>query len=182
MWEFKSATIIRKSEIIWEGEKTVQFFIRLLKLWPNWQAILETPKSFQFGYHFIWFEIHFSPFKSVNYRLVQLKLALCQKQEILRRNRLWIYVRCFSSPPLSFSDTQNPYAHTHILIYIIYADIDGILWVERGGRCLEGSLSLPADLCYYHWNVAFSLETVKRVLWPQKGRCLQNYLPPHICS
>lgn len=41
---------------------------------------------------------------------------------------------------------------------------------------------LSQQICYYHGNVAFSLETVKRVLWPQKKRCLQNYLSPHICS
>lgn len=54
--------------------------------------------------------------------------------------------------------------YIYILIYIIYVDIDGILWVERGGRCFEGFIFFLVDLCYYYWNVVFSFEIVKRVL------------------
>lgn len=131
-------------------------------------------------YNFIWSEIHFPSLKTLKWSHGSTPWI---KEEIPRRNRLWVYVRCFSYffSHFLFFDTQT-HTHTYINIYIIYADIDGILWVERGGRCLEGSISLPPDLCYYRWNVAFSLETVKRVLRPQKKRCLQNYLLPHICS
>lgn len=143
------------------------------------------PQQTSHWHFFFFFFCNWNPFpqyKIVNYPIEKWKHVLCQRQEILRRNRLDIcqmFLIFFSHFP--FLDTQT-HMHTHILIYIIYADIDGILRVERGGRCLEGSISQAPDLCYYRWNVAFSLETVKRVLRPQKKRCLQNYLPPHICS
>lgn len=61
-----------------------------------------------------------------------------QRRKFQREIELRLHVRCFSllfSPSLFYAH-KHPYAHAHILIYIIYADIDGILWVEREGRCL----------------------------------------------
>lgn len=119
MWKYKNAIRIRtqKSSGKVRGLSSCSFgYWRVAKSAGHpWN-----PKVFWVQFHLIWNA--FSQFKNVNYLIVQLKLALCQKQEILRRNRLWIYVRCFSSSfffSLSLLDTQNPYAHTYINIYNI---------------------------------------------------------------
>lgn len=126
MWKYKSAIVIRIQIRIQKSSgkvKRLSQFPLAVEGWTNWQAILETPKSFTIlvRFHLIW--NIFSQFKNVSYVIVQSKLGWCQKQEILRRNRPWIYVRCFSSFffffSLSFLDTQNPYAHTYINIYNI---------------------------------------------------------------
>lgn len=121
MWKYKNAIIIRIQKSSRKVKRLSYFSF------GYWRVARSADHPWNPRVFHIWVQFHliwntFSQFKNVNYLIVQLKLALCQKQEILRRNRLWIHVRCFSfffSPSLPFLDTQNPYAHTYINIYNI---------------------------------------------------------------